>query len=333
MMMLADYLEQHSPVKPYCSDDLEYGLRIRGREIALKKRYLQLNQPTSCDWLIFDCDYAGAAYAAQDAGLPDPTAAVMTRQNRHGHILYALDAPVFTCNAARIKPLRYLSAIQRAYVRDLKADVGYCGLVTKNPLHPDWLHLYGQNSPLRTYTLEQLAECVDLNAHHQNADDKPTGFGRNVTLFDCIRKWAYVAVRRHRGGLRRDNFVNWQAECFAKAVQLNAEFYNPLSLSEIRSIAKSTAKWCWKKDPEAESAFLARQSHKGKESGKVRQAQNEDKRVSARLMRIQGLTHQQIADELGVTDRTIRNWLSDNLKSGNEPKSDISPLGDALDGF
>jgi len=323
MMLLADYLEQNSPSKPYCTDDLLYGLRIRGRDVALKKRYVQLNSPLYCHWLIFDCDYAGAAYAAQDAGLPDPTAVVITPKNRHAHILYALDAPVFTCDAARLKPVRYVAAIERAYLRILKADVGYCGLVTKNPLHADWLHLYGRNAPVRTYTLEQLAECVDLNQRQAKGEDKPTGFGRNCTLFDKLRKWGYVAIRRHRGGLRRDSRVLWDAECLDKAASLNAEFLNPLSLSEIRSVAKSTAKFCWKHDPEHEAAFQQRQSYKGKaggiQSGKVRQAQNEDKRVSARLMRIQGMTYQQIADELSVSLRTVKYWLVDgDSKKCNE---------------
>ena len=54
MITLADYLDERSPTKPYCTDDLLYGLRIRGRDVALKKRYLQLNSPLYCNWLIFD---------------------------------------------------------------------------------------------------------------------------------------------------------------------------------------------------------------------------------------------------------------------------------------
>lgn len=308
MMTLADYLDEHSPTKPYCADDLLYGLRIRGRDVALKKRYVQLNRPTSCDWLIFDCDYAGAAYAAQDAGLPDPTAVVITPKNRHAHILYALDAPVFTCDAARLKPVRYVAAIERAYLHTLKADVGYCGLVTKNPLHPHWLHLYGKNAPVRTYTLEQLAECVDLKQWQSKSDDKPTGFGRNCVLFDKLRKWGYVAIRRHRGALRRDSRVVWDAECLDKVASFNAEFLNPLSFAEVRSIAKSTAKFCWKNDPEQEAAFHQRQSEKGKQSGIARQP-CEDKVTSAKLMQASGMSTRQIGDELGVNQSTIVRWL------------------------
>lgn len=310
-MQASEYFRTHTPSKPYCTDDLLHGVYIRSRDMALKQRYLQINHRAACNWLVFDVDKEGAAYAAQDADLPEPSAVIITRHNRHAHVWYALESPVFTSHAAKLKPIAWLAAIQRTMGRRMGADMSYSGLITKNLLDDYWIKLYSTDAPIRTYTLQQLHEDIGLLDPKQKIAET-TGYGRNVTLFDGLRKWAYVAIRRHRVGLRRDNLVNWQAECFATAVQLNAEFYNPLSFSEIRSIAKSTAKWCWKKDLEAEAAFLARQSHKGKESGKVRQAQNEDKRVSARLMRIQGMTNLQIAAALQVHRNTVSLWLSDD---------------------
>jgi hypothetical protein len=321
-MQASEYFRTHTPSKPYSTNDLERGLRIRSREIALKQRYLQPNHPSFCQFLAFDIDRAGGAFAAEDANLPHPSFVVITPHNRHAHLLYALETPVFMGDAARSHPIDLLAAIQRTMGRRMGADMGYCGLITKNPLHDYWLQPYSLDAPIRTYTLQDFYDELGLLDPKQKPTET-TGYGRNSTVFEGLKAWAYVAVRRHRGGLRRDNFALWQAECLDKAGQLNGSFANPLGHGEIRQIARSVAKWCWKKDPEAEAKFSKRQSERGKlagvASGKVRQAQNEDKRVSARLMRIQGLTHQQIADELGVTDRTIRNWLSDNLKSGNEP--------------
>lgn len=323
MTELADYLSTNSPTKPYCSNDLQHGLRIRARDAALRMRYFQLNPLSFCHALVFDIDRAGAAYAAQDANLPDPSVVIITPKNAHAHIWYLLDLPVATSDAARQKPLDYLAAIQRTYTRVLGADAAYSGVITKNPLSDAWLSLYSLNAPVRLYTLQQLHEDIGLLDPKHKKPDEAYGFGRNSILFDKLRKWSYAAVRRHRGGLRRDSFALWQAECFDKVQSINAEFLNPLSLSEIRSVAKSTAKFCWKHDPEQEAAFQQRQSYKGKaggiQSGKVRQAQNEDKRVSARLMRIQGMTYQQIADELSVSLRTVKYWLVDgDSKKCNE---------------
>lgn len=308
MTELADYLSTHSPNKPYCSNELQHGVRIRARDAALRMRYFQLNPLSFCHALVFDIDRAGAAYAAQDANLPDPSAVIITPHNRHAHIWYLLDLPVATGNAAHQKPLDYLAAIQRTYTRVLGADAAYSGVITKNPLSDAWLSLYSLNAPVRLYTLQQLHEDIGLLDPKHKKPDEALGFGRNCMLFDGLRKWGYVAIRRHRGGLRRDSRVLWDAECLDKAASLNAEFLNPLSFAEVRSIAKSTAKFCWKHDAQHEAAFQQRQSFKGKQSGIARQP-SEDKVTSARLMHASGMSTRQIGDELGVNQSTVVRWL------------------------
>jgi hypothetical protein len=270
--------------------------------------YMQLNWPGSCHALIFDIDRAGAAYAAQDADLPDPSAVIITPENRHAHVWYLLYAPVFTGDAARQKPLEYLAAIQRTMGRFLGADMAYSGLITKNPLSDAWLSLYSLDAPVRCYTMQQLHEDIGVLDPKPKKPEDTSGFGRNCVLFDRLRKWGYVAIRRHRGGLRRDSRVVWDAECLDKAASLNAEFLNPLSFAEVRNIAKSTAKFCWKHDPEQEAAFHQRQSDKGKQSGIARQP-CEDKVTSARLMHASGMSTRQIGDELGVSHMTVSRWL------------------------
>jgi hypothetical protein len=285
-MSMVSYLKQNSPTKPYCTDDLLYGVRIFAREIALTKAYMQLNRPMSCHAMVFDIDRAGAAYAAQDAGLPDPSAVIITPKNRHAHVWYLLNAPVATGNAARQGPLDYLAALERTMGRVLGADMAYSGLITKNPLSNAWLSLYSLDAPVRCYTMQQLHEDIGVLDPKPKKTDDVSGFGRNCMLFDKLRKWGYVD----------------------KVASLNAEFLNPLSFAEVRSIAKSTAKFCWKNDPEQEAAFHQRQSEKGKQSGIARQP-CEDKVTSARLMRASGMSTRQIGDELGVNQSTIVRWL------------------------
>ena len=316
-MSMVSYLKQNSPTKPYCTDDLLYGVRIFAREIALTKAYVQLNRPMSCHAMVFDIDRAGAAYAAQDAGLPDPSAVIITPKNRHAHVWYLLDAPVATGNAARQRPLDYLAALERTMGRFLGADMAYSGLITKNPLSNAWLSLYSLDAPVRCYTMQQLHEDIGVLDPKPKKTDDVSGFGRNCMLFDKLRKWGYVAIRRHRGDLRRDSHVLWNAECLDKAVSINAEFLNPLSFAEVRGIAKSTAKFCWKHDPKyaaIRDGWLApeKQAKRGKmggvQSGIARQP-CEDKVTSARLMHASGMSTRQIGDELGVNQSTIVRWL------------------------
>lgn len=319
MAALSDVWAASLPHRPYCTDDFSHGVRVRSLSDALLRRYIQPNGPSAATWLVFDVDRPGGAFAAQDAGLPDPTAVLITPHNRHAHVLYGLENRVCTTSAARQKPMRYLASIEAAYREVLGADVGYSGLMTKNAVHPHWLRLYGDNvGPL--YTLDMLAEAVDLSSVRPGRDASETaGFGRNCMLFERLRVWAYRAIRRHRGPGRPDAFVVWSAEVFAQAAAFNAEFPHPLTIGEVKAIAKSTARFCWKKDPECHQAFLERQAFKGrmggKVSGAVRRAASEDVRVSARLMRASGCTMAAIAAELGVTERTVYLWCkSDTLK-------------------
>jgi hypothetical protein len=304
------------PRKPYCSDDLEAGLRIRSLKQALTKSYIQANPPHLRVWSIFDVDRPGAALSWEDQNLPMPSWVTINKKNAHAHLVWGLSAPVLVESVeARQAPIRYLLAVESAFRAKLQADVGYSGLITKNPSHPLWRTLRG---PHDFYDLAYLSEFVDLPKFlpKQGAKLEEIGLGRNCILFDFLRLWAYKAVRAHRD---QRNFVLWQAQVYDRALNRNADFRNPLDPKEAWHIAKSVTKWVWKMDPVAEAAFLKRQVWKGTKggiaSGVSRLKASEDKRSSAILMRASGMTQTAIAAELKVTDRTVRNWF---FGTGNE---------------
>jgi DNA invertase Pin-like site-specific DNA recombinase len=90
----------------------------------------------------------------------------------------------------------------------------------------------------------------------------------------------------------------------------------PLKISEIKSITKSIANFVWKHFTEESRHNFIRKTHtselqakRGIKSGIARYKKNEDKRVSARLLRAQGKTYRDIAKELGVSHVAIINWL------------------------
>lgn len=72
-------------------------------------------------------------------------------------------------------------------------------------------------------------------------------------------------------------------------------------------------------EDEAKARHRKREEKRRREAGAVTREQYlsavgadvEQKRVSARLMRATGMTQRAIAAELGVTDRTVRNWLAE----------------------
>ena len=78
-----------------------------------------------------------------------------------------------------------------------------------------------------------------------------------------MRKWAYTAVRAHRGGI----YNTWLEEVTKHCLSVNEAFLEALPYSEIKATAKSIATYCWKKDAYCYQEFIDRQSRKGKVGG------------------------------------------------------------------
>lgn len=294
------------PRKPFCSDD-KTARHIRSLASAIKRPYIQANPPHLRVWSIYDVDRQGGAIAWEDANLPPPSWAAANRENGHAHLVWGLTAPVLVDSPdMRQGPLRYLCAVEAAFRERLQADQGYAGLITKNPAHPLWRTLRG---PQLSYELGELAEWVDLTKHIPKRKPEEVGLGRNVTVFEWLRQYAYRHIRHYKCDVR--NFVLWQSHLNNKALERNGDFKYPLDGKEVWHIAKSVSKWTWRQfDIAASDArFAALQAHRGRLGGIAKGAANEDKRATARLMAAKGMTQRAIADELGVTDRTIRNWL------------------------
>ena len=312
------------PRKPYCSDDLEKGLRIRTLKHALTKPYIQVNPPHLRVWSIYDIDRPAGALAWEDALLPAPAWACTNKANGHAHLVWGIKTPVLIDSPdMRQAPLRYLCAIESGFRAKLDADSGYSGLITKNPLHDDWLLTRLMYTPV--YDLDELADWVDLSKHKPKSKPEEVGLGRNVTLFEDIRMYAYKQIRHYKGDVR--NFVLWQSHLNNKSLERNGDFLRPLCPKEVWHIAKSVSKWTWRQfDLAASDArFSSLQAHRGRLGGVANSSEaqalkgqagmlarwgdNEDKQGSARIMAARGMTQRAIASELGVSQKTISNWL------------------------
>jgi len=227
------------PHKPYCTDDLEAGLLIRQAKTAITKRYIQHNSPAFVSWLVMDCDYPDALGHIGFNPLPLPNIAAINRANGHSHLFYGLTNPVTRTNQARQKPLRYLASVEFALKTSLGADLGYAGLMSKNPLHAHWLV-----TELRPtlWDLGELADYLTLPAKLPKAAEL-VGLGRNCTLFEKARRQAYASVLAYR---LAGDVEGFRSHVLALCQALNV-FPEPLPSSEIRATAKSIANWTWKR--------------------------------------------------------------------------------------
>ena len=229
------------PFRPYCTDDLSTGLRVLPLQAALERRYIQYNPPAMINWLAFDIDRPYLGFDSEWRTVAPPNIVVVNPKNQHSHYLYGIAAGVCTTNAGRDKPRRLLSAIDEGYRHALGADPGFARLICKNPLNAHWsVKLLRED----LYDLSELAEYVDLDAADARIRKTPkkhrSGVGRNCSMFDSLRTWAYRWVEDYQA----KGFDQWHEAVRDKAEKLNI-FTSPLPTSEIRATARSVAKWTW----------------------------------------------------------------------------------------
>jgi len=257
------------PARPYCADDVSHGLMIRARDKALLHLHVQFNGPNDLTWLIFDIDRADARFAADDAYLPQPTIIIVNRRNGHAHLAYLLGRPVLKFAESRRAPLRFAAAVERGFVRRLGADPYYRGLIAKNPMHPDWDVEWLAPEPYDLVTLDDW-----LFERDTRPDPQPKGqfgLGRNCELFDDLRSIAYREVLTFKQ--QGESCAAFAKRLEYRASAINRQFAVPLSVSELRSIARSVAKWTWREfSPERFSEVQSRRGRRTRRATKARMA-------------------------------------------------------------
>ncbi|MFJ2746247.1 replication initiation protein [Streptomyces sp. NPDC087440] len=263
------------PLRPYATNWLHEGIRRERRPVAMTRRYVEVNPSAVSNLLVVDVDHSDAVLRAVSSvdSHPLPNAVVENPVNGHAHAVWALAEAVTRTEYARRKPLAY-AAVTEGLRRALDGDAAYSGLMTKNPLHTDWRTewLHGV-----LHTLGGLEEA--LGGHMPPARWRETkrfrtnitGLGRNCSVFETARTWAYREVRDHFGS--PDTL---RAAIHEEVHRRNAEFTEPLPTSEARAIANSIHRWIttrsrmWKDGAAVYKAtFVAIQSARGKKGGKA----------------------------------------------------------------
>ncbi|MGO0299135.1 replication initiation protein, partial [Escherichia coli] len=218
-----------------------------------------------------------------------PTLTIMNKANGHAHLLYALKTAVRTAPDGKMKPLKYAAAVESALREKLGADVGYSGLICKNPNHENWQIAVWQPE---LYTLDWLADSLDLNSANEKTILPDYGLGRNCTLFDKTRKWAYRAIRQGW-----PEYEQWLKACYERASAYNLQFISPLDEKEVNGIAKSIANWTYKKFSKVKFEIYVSYTH----SSEIQSRRG----IASGIKRYIGsLEEQKPWDKLGISRRT-----------------------------
>lgn len=264
------------PLRPYATNRLQEGIRRERRPVAMTRRYVEANPSAVSNLLVVDVDHSDAVLRAVSSvgSHPLPNAVVENPVNGHAHAVWALAEAVTRTEYARRKPLAYAAAVTEGLRRALDGDAAYSGLMTKNPLHTDWSTEWLHGG---LHTLGGLEEA--LGGHMPPARWRETkrfrtnitGLGRNCSIFETARTWAYREVRHHF-----NSPDTLHTAIHAEVHTRNTEFAEPLPAVEARAIANSIHRWIttrsrmWKDGAAVyEATFVAIQSARGKKGGKA----------------------------------------------------------------
>ncbi len=204
-------------------------------------------------------------------------------RNGHAHLIYLLGGWVRTDfgDPSRLKVVRYAAAIERAYATAFGADTAYSGRFHHNPLSAAYVTKVGRDAP---YSLAELAQYVDLATPATKRP--PVGLGRNVEVFDRLRRWAYTAIADWRIGTDHA----WHEAVARRAAQIAADVgaaspRGPLKQNEVGHIVKSVARWVWERyvagvPPLLREARIAAQREQERDRLKAREAARERSRMT-----------------------------------------------------
>ena len=231
------------PYRPRATDDFETGAWPMSRPRALERRYVEHSPKALVGALVVDCDHADAAMRAfeQPSDHPAPNWVAQSPSGR-AHLGWFLRDAVCRTDLARMAPLRYAAKVQEGLRRSVDGDPAYVNVFTKNPVHPDWLTIWGRAEP---YSLADLC-TVHTPRSLPKKESQSAGLGRHVTMFDHGRLWAYSAHRQYVGGSPDD----WERAVLQRCHAINHEFEagigGSLPFTHVQSTAQSIARWVWR---------------------------------------------------------------------------------------
>jgi hypothetical protein len=274
------------PLWPLASDDFREGIYRMARGDALQRRYIEANPQALSNLLVVDIDKPDAALRALAAqgSHPMPNAIVENRANGHAHAVWALVEPVTRTEYASRRAIAYAASVAEGLRRAVDGDAGYSGLLTKNPTHDAWGTTWlGDGLRSLRQLEEELGRHMPPQRWRRTRD--PVGLGRNCTIFETARTWAYRELRHHFGD--PDGLA---AAIHGHVAALNSGFTEPLPGSEARAIGASIHRWIttksrmWADGPAAyEATYIAIQSARARKSRPARRGRSLTAAVAAQL--------------------------------------------------
>ena len=270
--------------------------------LAWGKPYLELNAANSFPSIILDCDDQEAFTEAWiRGGLPSPNWIVGSKTSGHLHAVWNLARPVHRYPEARPGPLRFYRRVAEFYAAACRADPGFAGVLTRNPMS-------GADRTTRTtwpardpYHLETLAQVIPLGWRAPKI--AATGAGRNVDMFLALMRWA-------------GRIENREIAVLAAAEAMQADFVadgrGRLPISEVRATVASVEKYRarWEAQGWHRPDWIERQRARQRRQVEARRAKTAERDAAIHADRAAGMTLRALAAKYGLSAEGVRKILA-----------------------
>ena len=259
---------------------------------------IELRAGNSWPCMIQDIDGANALYriveAVEKEEIKSPCWTVTRKGSGGTHAVWNLARPVHRGEQARIAPLKALSRVSEFYADTLRADSGYVGILSHNPMAQahgpgfvtNWFHR-------AAYSLPELGEVIPFGWRRPTVSR--TGVGRNCDLFQSLIRWAGCPENREN-------------DCLAAAHVINQSFELPLPDSEVAGIAASVERYRknWSYYTPTQRTLWGRA--RGIKSGAARRKLTADRDKTIVQAVSEGRSLRDVAGEYGLSAEGVR-WI------------------------
>ena len=266
---------------------------------------LELRAANTYPVLILDLDGQGSYERSQEAVRLEKVGALnwAAENLRTGgvHLVWTLANPVHRGESALEAPLKRYARISEYYAAVLRADAGYTGVLTHNPMEEAQLAGFathwGRREP---YPLGELAEFIPRGWRKPRVSR--TAVGRNCDVFAHCMRWA-------------GSPGNLGTPVLEKALTANDGLQFPLGTSEVSGIARSVERYRrrWIKrgqfGPVGDAERTAWGRERGIKSGEVRRKRTQERDRAIVQLALVGESNSAIARVTGVDEKMIRHVL------------------------
>ena len=292
---------------------LTAGLQMVPKADLGRYEWAQLNRYGRFLHVDLDMDFEEADSLIRDRSLPEFSWVVHNHRSHHLHVAWLLASPLNdrkrTFRTMRDDLVRRLQATlcadPRHHGRGPNPNPFFAG--RNIGISVEW----GSSEPVRASEFfEWLPKTVELMDKPQARGSKLTGEGRNVDLFQEVRREAYRAVRH--GVQAGWTQAQYAAHVHDLATEGNGRFDTPLPRREVRATARSIARWTWARRRRGlpETRTLAeRQADRARARGRKVRERNRKRDGQVRALSGEGMSQKKIVRETGIPRSTVQRIL------------------------